>query len=268
MKITKLATLEIAKNVVMSVPAIRAKRLRRPRTSAPAAVELLGRFAYRLPTEVLQHMPVRGKTVLEIGPGDNLGVGLTFLALGAESYTVLDRFPGSYFDDDALGWYRLIRSNFSDQFNQPWPECLNPESFAYEAWPIAIEEVGHTRSFDIVCSCAVGEHVTDVCQFAVLHRNLVSGAAVHIVDFSGHVWDIDARDPLLFRRLPDWLWSAMGSNRGYPNRVPFPDFLKILEGSGLAVSFSVGKSFPDGQVSEATFVLRPRVAPTPGGPPD
>src|SRR5215216_5629422 len=33
-----------------------------------------------------------GKNILEIGPGDNLGVALYFLAKGAETVTCIDRF--------------------------------------------------------------------------------------------------------------------------------------------------------------------------------
>jgi len=36
---------------------------------------------------------LRGKTILELGPGPDLGVGLVLLALGAKSYTAVDRHP-------------------------------------------------------------------------------------------------------------------------------------------------------------------------------
>jgi len=125
---------------------------------------------------------------------------------------------------------------------------------------MSIEELGECPQYDIVCSHAVAEHASSVPKFAEAHRRLLgnSGKALHVVDFSGHGWERNG-DELLFTRIPEWAWAAMGSNRGYPNRVPFPTFRLILESAGLDVQAVSQKPFKTNPgIQEATFVLAHR----------
>jgi len=70
------------------------------------------------------------------------------------------------------------------------------------------------------------------------------------------VWERNSKDPLMFRRIPEFLWSAMGSNRGYPNRIPFEQFTAKLENAGLDVRLASTKPFPhDPAVQEAIYIL-------------
>jgi hypothetical protein len=61
------------------------------------------------------------------------------------------------------------------------------------------------------------------------------GRMIHRVDYGPHgVW-LAAADPLSFLRVPRWLWAAIGSNRGYPNRVRHPQLVQLLRDQGLHV---------------------------------
>jgi len=261
---------EFAKNFAMGIAPFRAIRLysNRIRTSAIPDESLLGRYAFRLPELVLKHVgQVQGKDIIEIGPGDHVGTGLVFIALGARSYTTLDRFTRNYSTSLAKGWYALVRKKFSDTFSLPWPEDLSPDSFPescdkVKSLPVSIEDVVGCSQYDIVCSHAVAEHVSSVPKFADVNSKLLgeSGKALHVVDFSGHGWQRNG-DEMLFTRIPGWAWSAMGSNRGYPNRVPFPAFKSILESAGLDVQAINQKPFKTSLgIQEATFLLTPKGA--------
>jgi SAM-dependent methyltransferase len=262
---------ELAKNVAMAFGPIRSLRLKSARTSLNPDASQVYRYAFWLPDLVLKHVgPVDGKDILEIGPGDHLATGLTFLALGAKSYTCLDRFPGAYSNQYARSWYEVAREHFPAQFSRPWPNWLSPATYP-DAYPqvstlsTSIEQLQEHRAFDVVCSFAVGEHVTNVDAFAMANRKLLrpTGQAVHYVDFGGHFWEKDPKDPLMFTRIPRWLWNAMGSNRGYPNRVPFPDYTSRLERAGLNVRLASTKPFPhDPSVQEAVYVLSEQQAAT------
>jgi len=229
---------EIGKNVAMSVPFIRKMRVKLGRTALPPEIDQLDRFVYKLLDYVQKYAgPVAGKSVLEIGPGDNLVTGLAFLAAGAASYTALDRFPGPYASADARQWYKLLAQHWRDG---SWPEQLDPLTFPYQdrvnIKPMPIENAGVLGHFDIVCSMAVGEHITDIGTFARAIRDAIrpGGIGVHYIDFSGHQWD-QLGDPFLFLKFPELLWKMMGSQRGAPNRVRFDQYKECFEDSGLIV---------------------------------
>jgi hypothetical protein len=162
----------------------------------------------------------------------------------------------------ARTWHGLVQQHFTDNFSRPWPQGLSHESFPQKydnvkCLPMSIEDLGECPQYDIVCSHAVAEHVSSVPKFAEANRRLLSerGQALHVVDFSGHGWERNG-DEMLFTRIPGWAWSAMGSNRGYPNRVSFPAFRLILESAGLDVQAINQKPFKTSpEIQEATFVL-------------
>ena len=217
---------------------------------------------------------IRGADVFEIGPGDNLCSGLAFLAGGARSYTCADRFPGNYTGSDAREWYRLVRANWRGA----WPNGINPETFPHgcpvTVLPVSVENLPDVGRFDVVCSCAVGEHLSDISAFASATARLLrpNGFAVHMVDFSPHdCWRADYADPFIFLRFPGPLWRAMGSNRGTPNRRRLHEFDKAFTDAGLSVVVQDQKRAYAGlpiprrlkgmpvdsiATSEATFVLR------------
>jgi hypothetical protein len=238
---------EIAKNLGMGVGPVRKWRLRRPRTT-PAIVssdEQVERYALQgLRFALLHRGAVEGADIAEFGPGDNLASGLAMLAGGARSYAALDRFVGDYSSPDAKRWYRAVENRWPTLFpHTPWPEWLHAADFP-EAYPDRVEAVAASvevavirRHFDVVCSYQVAEHVVDVDQFASLTASLLGpdGVAIHRVDFGPHDCWTRYNDPLTFLRFAPWLWSAMGSNRGYPNRIRHHELLRALTQAGLEV---------------------------------
>jgi len=236
--VSAAVALEIVKNLMMKIPTVRSLRVRQARTALPPCAAELDRYAYQLLDSVEKYAGgVVGKSILEIGPGDNLVSGLAFLAAGARSYTVLDRFPGAYESETARHWYRLLAEHWP---YGEWPAHLDPMRFptANQVTVIreSVESAGVVGSFDVVCSYAVGEHVSDIDAFAQISRKAIgeSGVGVHTIDFSGHWWDRFG-DPFLFLKFPELIWRLMGSERGLPNRVRFDEFYGYFERNGLTV---------------------------------
>lgn len=236
---------ETAKNFLMALPPVRAWRLRRARTMQALRDDegFLGRYAFQATRHLLAEIEsVTGLHIAEIGPGDYLTSGLALLAAGAQSYTAIDRFPGPYRSNEARKWYRALETAWPAAFPElPWPSYLAARSFP-DAYPDrvqtiarSIEQVESARSFDVVCSYQVAEHVSDIRAFAEATARLLSpgGIATHRVDFGPHDCWIRYRDPLTFLRFPDWLWSLMGSNRGTPNRKRHHEFLEAFAAAGL-----------------------------------
>lgn len=247
---------EIAKNIGMAIRPVREWRLRRPRTTGQAFArrdEQLERYAFVGLRFLLRHSKtVEGVDIAEFGPGDNLVSGLAMLAAGARSYVALDRFVADYSGAQAKQWYRGVEERWPTFFpDLSWPDWLRADSFpeAYsdrvEAIATSIEEADLERRFDIVCSYQVGEHVTDVSRFASLTGSLLApdGLAIHRVDFGPHDCWTRYDDPLTFLRFSPRLWSAMGSNRGYPNRIRHHEFLRAFAEAGLEVEFGERNSY-------------------------
>lgn len=229
---------EILKNVAMSMPWFRRRRLSTART-APTID--LNRYVFEPAKVVLRCAgPVAGKHVVEIGPGDHLATGLALLALGAASYTAVDRFAGDYSSPRAKEWYRLVQH----QWCQAWPEALVPASFPEEYLDrVKIVRQSAERAVidgpaDVIFSYNVVEHLRDIREFAVMNNRLVNAGAtaVHRIDFGPHdVWR-SYDDPLTFLRAPDWLWNLMGSARGTPNRKRLDQVLNAFQAPDIDVT--------------------------------
>jgi SAM-dependent methyltransferase len=172
-----------------------------------------------------------GKTILELGPGDNLGLALRFVAAGASSVVTLDRFavPRNPAHEQAI--YRaLIESLPPDQraraeaavrFGQR-PE-FHPDRIRMLDG-LAIEEAAVTlppESFDVILSVAVLEHVYDPdASFDAMHRLLKPGGLLlHEVDLRDHLMFTSADcHPLTFLTISPRVWRLMTSDSGRPNR--------------------------------------------------
>jgi hypothetical protein len=254
---------ETAKNVAMKVPALRRRRLKRPRTSDQDTTpdEWIERYAFQpLRALLAAGEPVAGKRIAEIGPGDQLTSGLALLVAGASSYTAIDRFPGDYSGPRAKDRYRAVRDAWADRFPEfPWSDELDverfPEEFPDRVRTIAapIEEIAVDERFDMVCSFQVGEHVSNIRSFAVKTRALTApgGVAVHRVDFGPHGPWRKYADPFAFLYPPDWLWRIMGSERGVPNRHRAHEFAEAFASAGLQTRELERELFDNGIVERS-----------------
>jgi hypothetical protein len=262
---------EIAKNLAMSVPAVRAWRLRRPRAGASytGSVGELDRYAF-FGLDILTERvgSLAGRSVVEFGPGDLLTSGLAMLAAGASRYAAVDRFAGDYEGAEGRKWYAAIEAGWPAKYpGIPWPAWLEAERFPHgypdrvESLELGVERVADIGRYDVVCSFQVGEHVSDIAAFAKATRALMmpGGIAVHRVDFGPHgVWE-KYSDPLTFLRLPDLVWRFMGSARGTPNRHRVHEFVDAFRAAGLIVELHGLEDFDGARIEFSKLNRRFRV---------
>ena len=233
---------DLAKNFAMSIPFIRNQRLKRmSRTTAldvrdfNAEVE---KFACLQWDFFQNNVPggLSGKTIVEIGPGDVVGMGILALLHGANMYIVYDRFAGNIRSPDACRLYRLLaeRHGFHDApsvegFATAFTDRLIERREAIETANITAPEADVVLSFNVV------EHLYDVekafAQMAALLKP--GGVMIHRVDYSAHgPW---SRYPnrLTFLTIPSPLWRMMGSQRGESNRRRHSHILEAGRKAGL-----------------------------------
>jgi len=254
---------EVGKNIAMSIPAVRRWRLTKARAGAVLEDRDSGleRYAFQSVRILLGILgDFENLRILEIGPGDNLTSGLSLLAAGAASYSVIERFAPDYSRPDAKNWYRAIQHAWSTKFpNLPWPAYLNSEDFPerypdrVQILPVAIEQAGVSEQFDIICSFQVLEHVTDIAAFAEQNARMLApnGIAIHRVDFGPHDCWGSYQDPFIFLRFPDWLWTLTGSQRGIPNRRRYHECNAALEAAGFEYSVLGRETIPRNQVNHS-----------------
>jgi SAM-dependent methyltransferase len=179
-----------------------------------------------------------GLSVLEIGPGGNLGLAAALLGFGAGRVVCIDQ--------DCLCFERELDDAFYEELNarlggrligvlersgSRWR--LPPDRFEYRT-DVAIERAPFAdASFDFIFSCACLEHVSDpdgaIRQMRRLLR--VGGRVLHQIDFRDHR---DFARPLEFLRYSNgfWRWISAGS---YINRWRVSQFRSAFQGAGFRI---------------------------------
>src|SRR5205823_5263548 len=128
-----------------------------------------------------------GKRILEVGPGDNFGVALKFLAMaGAQQVVCLDKFYSERNQEQQTLIYRELRKQLSPEQVRVFDDAiklngdikLNPQRLEY-IYGHGIEEADQIlkpESFDFIVSRAVIHNVYDLDRgFAVMDRLLARG---------------------------------------------------------------------------------------------
>jgi len=184
-----------------------------------------------------------GKTVLEYGPGDILGVALLFYAHGAEAVHCVDRFPLSSLSDKNVEVYRVILDALEGEPRERAEGAFvikgeprsgfRPEAIRYDVTRDGL--CGIAQGYDLVVSRAVLEHVNDLEKTMIdIRRSLKStGLSLHQVDLKSH--GLDRYTELDFLTWPRALYSLMYSHKGFPNRWRVNRYRELAEKHGLEV---------------------------------
>lgn len=181
-------------------------------------------FARIAPSDAATYF--EGKAIVEYGPGDFPGVAVLLLALGAKKVWCVDRFPMVRMSEKNVGvWQALVAGMDAAQRDRARALLRDPAQPAAGFRTESIEYVVRPHGFcglqaqaDLAISRAVLEHVDDLPgTFDDMVRALVPGGqAWHLVDLKSH--GLHRHNPLDFLAWPQWLWQAMYSHKGVPNR--------------------------------------------------
>jgi len=185
---------------------------------------------------------LRGQRILEVGPGDNLGVALKFVSKGASQVVCLDRFYSDRDESQQIEIYKALLATFDEEERRLAQSAISfsNDSFEFDQSKveyisdIALEEaqpIFQEESFDLIVSRAVLEHVFDLAN-AFLNMSTwlkVGGSLLHKVDLRPHSMFPRHSNPLTFLTVPGYLWPLMVSNRGQPNRKRVNYYREKLE---------------------------------------
>ncbi|MGA1860496.1 methyltransferase domain-containing protein [Azospirillum sp. 11R-A] len=131
---------------------------------------------------------LKGRTVLEMGPGSDFGPALLLASAGAK-VSIIDRFVAEWQDDYHRPLYTELRKR--------WPGDPGPFDAVLAAggyhpvitvYDCAIEDMTEDQKFDVIISNAVLEHMRDIKQAVANMARITnpSGWGFHQIDFRDH----------------------------------------------------------------------------------
>lgn len=198
----------------------------------------------------LARSSIEGKTVLEVGPGENLGVGLNFIADGAARVVSADRFRSLRPPVEQVQVYRRLIDGFDATHRSRVEKVLTLHEGDYKVdsgvftylTDTALESLDRQfarHTFDVIVSRAVLEHIFDVDR-ALENMDLLlkpGGIMIHEVDLRDHgMFTRYGLNPLTFLTFGEGSWRLMSSHNGSPNRAPMKHYVENLNRRGYDTS--------------------------------
>ena len=201
---------------------------------------------------------LRGKKILELGPGDNHVVALQFLLAGASHVTALDKFRFRHDTHQQGELYGAFRSTLSAEDQRQFDTLVpnrTPVEWSEDAmtchYDCAVEECVPqlaAESYDLIVSRAVLEYANDLsAAFKNMDTWLKPGGfLVHKIDFRDDGMFTGAGlHPLTRFTFSSNVYRAMTSNSYRPNAYLLNDYLNILNNLGyeteVFVSYLLGQ---------------------------
>ena len=176
------------------------------------------------PDDIAEHL--RGKTLLEYGPGDTPGVALLMYAHGARKIFCVDRFPLLTLKGRNAEVLKVLINDLPPELQARGRAALRLDheggvGLRRECVECLVRPSGLSGlrgDIDLAYSRAVLEHVDDLQATFVDMAGALrpSGIAIHQVDLKSH--GLHRRNPLDFLSWPQSLWHLMYSHKGVPNR--------------------------------------------------
>jgi SAM-dependent methyltransferase len=195
---------------------------------------------------------LEGARVLELGPGDNLGVALRFVAAGVARMVAADRFIPFRDLEQERRVYESLIAGLSQEERERVASVLAGSGTSFDSIPLEFHQelpiedapgVLGEEEFDLIVSRAVLEHVHDLdTAFESMKRLLVPGGRmIHKVDLEDHgLFTGGGQNPLTFLTIPDRVYRWMGEeSAGLPNRRMMGWYESKLAELGFEAEFLV-----------------------------
>lgn len=233
----------------------------RVRDAAADALEKDAAYALKTVHGYLEQLPgsdpcwLRGKDVMEIGPGAHYGVPLILACFGAR-VAVADRFPPAWQPAYHPAFYALLLKKLSGEFPgidpRPLQAVLKDRAALQDhvvefRTPLESFPRGLRRSYDAIFSNAVLEHLflpsRAIRKLAWITRP--GGLGFHQVDFRDHRDFTRPLEYLLLSRIRFWkvfYWSHGECG----NRLRPEEFSRLFARAGFAVAaFAINMAADD-----------------------
>lgn len=200
------------------------------------SVEASAGYAQQVFADFLQYgelgpAEIEGRTVLELGPGDNVGVLLQFIAHGATRAWACDKFYSSHDREHEKKIYLVIRQGLTPEQQRRFDDAVdlsgelrfNEEkiSYAYGVGAQDADTLVPPGSIDILLSRGVLQEVFEIDRaFAGIDRLTAPGGhMIHKVDLRDYgMFSKIGFHPREFLTISDSVYRLMAYDTDKPNR--------------------------------------------------
>jgi SAM-dependent methyltransferase len=183
---------------------------------------------------------IAGANLLEVGPGDSLGVGLLFLAHGASRYTTIDKFYSQHDPARAGAIYDRLRQNLTPAQQERFVPSRVETVYGYGAQQAA--DVFPAASFDGILSRAVLHEIYEAdAALTALDKVLKPGGwMVHKIDLRDDgLFSCRGFPPLEFLTLSETTYWLMAYDSDKTCRRPLQFYRDIMQRLGYQARFLI-----------------------------
>jgi SAM-dependent methyltransferase len=215
-----------------------------------------------------EHVFLKGRTVMELGPGNDLGPALVMMGYGAR-VIIIDKYLVEWDDSFHPYFYKMFlasaREIFPEMDTSPIEEVIRNKRHAapnLECHKYGLEEVAFLpdKCIDVSMSNAVMEHLYDPelsCR-ELFRLTKPGGIGFHQIDFEDHR---NFDKPLEYLTLSDdefhSLFQSINGECG--NRLRYHEFQSLFEKAGFTIlHFEKNKFADDNYLSDVLLRIQPR----------
>jgi SAM-dependent methyltransferase len=192
------------------------------------------------------------KRIFELGFGDNIGVALRFLAVGAGHVVCLDKFYSKRDQEQERQIYLALRETLSEEERSRFDDAVdltgeikintNKLECIYGVDVEDSEELKKAEAFDFVISRGAIQDIFEPdAAFAAMDRILKPGGVMlHKIDLSDQgMFREYGMNPLTFLTIADSVYRLMAEGSGKPNRKKMSYYRGLLENLGYEVKLLI-----------------------------
>jgi SAM-dependent methyltransferase len=205
---------------------------------------------------------IRGKSVLEIGPGNSFINAYNFLHEGARKVTLIDKYPRHCDTDAQRAYVRDEIEYFKGKRNVDRFEYVNGGSCMPDGKYIRfitgdLCEIDFDERVDFIYSIAVLHHIRDLSKYVRKMSDILNsgGMVFHVIDLKDKLHFFG--NPFLFYKYSDSMWDRFLTEETmtYTNRVRYGEYLDLFASSGFELLWNKVREY-----EVPGFRLAPRFA--------
>jgi len=212
---------------------------------------------------------LEGKRIFELGFGDNVGVGLKFIAAGASEVVGLDKFYSKRDIAHQLEIYKALRERLDEKEKQRFDEAVKLSStielnsdrvrciYGFDVENAS--ELHNGEKFDLIVSRAVIQDLYEPEEaFRAMDRLLKpAGMMLHKIDMSDQgVFRDNGMNPLTFLTIPESIYRRMALDSGQSNRKLGSYYRELMTKLGYQTSIFITNILGVGDVNGGPSPLR------------